>query len=65
MSYSQSSFKDTNKYLNQMNNKNERNFNVCEKDLLITQLKAQIFELEQNEKNFGLLTQKFRNLQNE
>ena len=36
-----------------------------EKDLLITKLKAQIFELEQNENNFTMLTQKFRNLQNE
>lgn len=36
-----------------------------EKDNLIAQLKSQIFELEQNEKNFSLITQKFRNLQNE
>lgn len=46
-------------------NNYESKLNVCEKDLLITQLKAQIFELEQNEKNFSLLTQKFKNLQNE
>jgi len=36
-----------------------------EKDILISQLKAQIFELEQNERNFSSLNQKFRNLQNE
>ena len=36
-----------------------------EKDILISQLKAQVFELEQNEKNFMMLNQKFRNLQNE
>ncbi len=36
-----------------------------DKDILISQLKAQIFELEQNEKNFQGLNQKFRSLQNE
>ena len=36
-----------------------------EKDLLISQLKAEIFEKEQNEKNFSLLQSKFRNLQND
>lgn len=36
-----------------------------EKDLLISQLKAQIFEHEQNYNNYTLLTQKFKNLQNE
>ena len=36
-----------------------------DKDILISQLKAQIFELEQNEKNYTVLNQKFRNLQNE
>lgn len=36
-----------------------------EKDLIITQLKAHIFELEQNEKNYSILSQKFRNLQSE
>ena len=36
-----------------------------EKDLIISQLKAQIFELEQNEKNFNSLTHKFRNIQGE
>lgn len=39
--------------------------NSSEKDILISQLKAQIFEFEQNEKNFSLLNQKYRNLQNE
>lgn len=47
------------------NNLIDTNLNIKEKDLMITQLKAQIFELEQNEKNFNILTQKFRNLQNE
>ena len=36
-----------------------------EKDLLISQLKTEIFEKEQNEKNFNLLQSKFRNLQND
>jgi hypothetical protein len=36
-----------------------------DKDILISQLKAQIFELEQNDKNFQGLNQKFRSLQNE
>lgn len=36
-----------------------------DKDILISQLKAQVFELEQNEKNFNSLNQKFRSLQNE
>ena len=36
-----------------------------EKDLLISQLKAEIFEKEQNERNFALLQSKFRNLQND
>lgn len=36
-----------------------------EKDNLIAQLKSQVYELEQNEKNFSVLTQKFKNLQNE
>lgn len=39
--------------------------NTTDKDVMISQLKAHIFELEQNEKNYELLTQKFRNLQNE
>lgn len=42
-----------------------RTSEVFEKDNLIAQLKSQIFELEQNEKNFSVLTQKFKNLQNE
>ena len=36
-----------------------------EKDLLISQLQAHIFELEQQEKDYELLAQKFRQLQNE
>ncbi len=36
-----------------------------EKDMLISQLKAHIFELEQHEKDYDNLNQKFRNLQNE
>lgn len=36
-----------------------------DKDLVISQLKAQIFEFEQNEKNYNNLVSKFRNLQNE
>jgi len=37
----------------------------CEKDILISQLKSQIFELEQNEKNFSNLNAKFRKIQSE
>jgi len=36
-----------------------------DKDVLISQLKAQIFELEQNEKNYNALNHKFRSIQNE
>jgi chromosome segregation ATPase len=36
-----------------------------EKDMLIAQLNAHIQELEQQEKNYDLLNQKFRQLQNE
>ena len=36
-----------------------------EKDLIISQLKAQVFELEQNEKNFNSLNLKVRALQSE
>ena len=36
-----------------------------DKDKCISQLKSQIFELEQNEKNFDALNQKFRCIQNE
>jgi hypothetical protein len=36
-----------------------------EKDFIISQLKAQIFEYEQNDKNFNQLQSKHRNLQNE
>ena len=44
---------------------NEQKFEASERDILISQLKAQIFELEQNEKNFNALNHKFRNQQNE
>jgi chromosome segregation ATPase len=37
----------------------------AEKDLLISQLKAEIFEKEQMGKNFTILQSKFRNLQND
>lgn len=36
-----------------------------EKDNLISNLKNQIFEMEQNEKNYNNLLLKYRNLQNE
>ena len=39
--------------------------NSPEKDLVISQLKSQIFELEQNEKNFSSLHNKFRSLQSD
>ena len=38
------------------------NNNCPEKDALIFQLKAEIFEKEQNEIDFNLLQSKFRNL---
>jgi hypothetical protein len=36
-----------------------------EKDMLISQLKAHIFELEQHEKDYDCLNQKYRQLQND
>ena len=36
-----------------------------EKDLIISQLKAEIFEKEQTDKNYAILQSQFRNLQNE
>ena len=36
-----------------------------EKDLIISQLKAQVFELEQNEKNHNALSLKVKSLHNE
>lgn len=36
-----------------------------EKDIVISQLKAQVFELQQNEKNFNSLSLKVRSLQND
>ena len=36
-----------------------------DKDILISQLKAQVFELEQIEKNYNSLNQKYRLIQNE
>jgi hypothetical protein len=38
---------------------------TSEKDLLISQLKAEVFELQQNEKSYNNLNLKYRNLQNE
>ena len=37
----------------------------AEKDLLISQLKAEIFEKEQTDKNYAILQSQFRNLQND
>ena len=37
----------------------------ADKDILISQLKAHIFELEQHDKNFDGLNSKYRALQNE
>jgi hypothetical protein len=37
----------------------------ADKDILISQLKAHIFELEQHNKNYDNLNQKYRGLQNE
>ena len=36
-----------------------------EKDILISQLKAHIFELELREKDFNILKERYRNLENE
>ena len=38
---------------------------ITDKDKLIAQLKAQVFEYEQSDKNYMLLNQKYRSLQNE
>jgi len=47
----------------------KKNFDLkldsTEKDILISQLKAQIFEYEQHEKDYDSLNHKFRILQNE
>jgi hypothetical protein len=37
----------------------------ADKDILISQLKAHIFELEQHEKNYDNLNHKYRSVQNE
>jgi len=60
----QSTFQNTNQYYNSQPSVDFK-LKTNEKDILITKLKAQIYELEKNEKNYSLLTQKFRNLQNE
>jgi len=44
---------------------NQKRQDGAEKDVLISQLKASCFELEQNERNFNGLLQKFRILENE
>lgn len=36
-----------------------------EKDILISQLKSQIFELEQNERNYDVLSKKYQRLKHE
>ena len=36
-----------------------------EKDYMISSLRKQVFDLEQNEKNYNILNSKFKNLQNE
>ena len=38
---------------------------ASEKDTLISQLKTQIFDLEQNQKNYNALERKYRSLSNE
>jgi hypothetical protein len=43
----------------------ESKIDSSEKDYIISQLKAQIFEYEQNEKNIHSIQSKHRNLQNE
>ena len=52
-------------YRSRMNLTYSPRLESSEKDLIISQLKAQIFELEQNEKNFNSLNHKFRCIQNE
>ena len=44
---------------------NDSKLDSSEKENMLSSLRAQIFELEQNEKNFTTLNQKFRTLQNE
>lgn len=51
-------------YYSNIYNKNNNKL-VEDKDLIISQMKAQIYELEQSEKNYAMIAQKFRNLQNE
>lgn len=58
--------------INQFNFNNKKNnssldqrVDSSDKDLLISRLKAEIFEHEQNEKNYNNLNVKYRNLQNE
>jgi hypothetical protein len=41
------------------------NTNCSEKELLISHLKSRLFQLDENEKNYCELLNKFRNLQNE
>jgi len=53
----------TSPYRNKLNNIYEPV--ISDKDKLIAQLKAQVFEYEQNDKNYLLLKQKYRALQNE
>lgn len=43
----------------------KKNYDSTEKDILISRLKAHIFELEQQEKDYNSLNHKYRNTQNE
>ena len=63
MSLSPSSYNRT--QLNQSIEKENLSNSVFDKDGLISQLKAQIFDLEQNEKNYQLLQNKYKNLSND
>ncbi len=49
----------------QRNERPEYKYDTSEKDILIGQLKAHIFEIEQNEKNFLKLNLRFKELQNQ
>ena len=63
MSLSPSSYNRT--QLNQSVEKDNLSNSVFDKENLISQLKSQIFDLEQNEKNYQLLQNKYKNLSND
>lgn len=50
-----------------MNNTNlyKVKLDSTEKDILISQLKSQILELEQNDKNFDILSKKYQRIKHE